>query len=166
MRRGWTEAEVETVGRHFRAARHQHADRSRAAAAPADLGRRQQPAAIRRAVERGDGWVPFPNPAGARRRGRTPALSSIDDLARRVEALREHLTRSGAPNRSTSASLRSPTTRALVVDELHTLEELGVTWAVLHMPTVATVRGVDRCRAILADAVIGPYRESASGRSS
>jgi alkanesulfonate monooxygenase SsuD/methylene tetrahydromethanopterin reductase-like flavin-dependent oxidoreductase (luciferase family) len=36
--------------------------------------------AIRRAVDLGDGWIPFPNAASAVARRRTPAMETLDDL--------------------------------------------------------------------------------------
>lgn len=46
--------------------------------------------AIRRAVEHGDGWSPFPNPSGASRVGRTASIASREDLAASIAYLREH----------------------------------------------------------------------------
>ena len=40
--------------------------------------------AIRRAVELGDGWVPFPNPAAMAQYTRTPAMETLDDLGGRI----------------------------------------------------------------------------------
>ena len=123
-------------------------------------------AAMRRAAERGQGWVPFPNPGGAHLAGSHPrAVDPRRTGPPRRDPARARRRRSGAPSRSTSASRRSPTIRPTIVDELHTLAALGVTWAVLHLPSVTT-RGawIDEVQR-LADAVIGPYRAQA-GRSS
>jgi probable F420-dependent oxidoreductase len=46
--------------------------------------------AIRRAVELGDGWVPFPNTAAMAQYTRTPAMETLDDLAGRIAFAREH----------------------------------------------------------------------------
>ena len=79
---------------------------------PIWIGGNSNPA-MRRAVELGDGWSPFPNPPAAARAMKTPAITSIDELAAR--STRRVITprRSGAPSRSRSASRRSarPTTR-------------------------------------------------------
>jgi probable F420-dependent oxidoreductase len=45
--------------------------------------------ALRRAVELGDGWMPFPNPAAAAARRRTPELVTLDQLAARLDEARE-----------------------------------------------------------------------------
>jgi probable F420-dependent oxidoreductase len=47
-------------------------------------------AAMRRAVELGDGWSPFPNPPTAARAVKTPAITNVEELARRLEAARAH----------------------------------------------------------------------------
>lgn len=41
--------------------------------------------ALRRAVELGDGWMPFPNPAASAARRHTPELSSASQLAARLD---------------------------------------------------------------------------------
>ncbi len=51
--------------------------------------------AIRRAVERGDGWLPMPSPAQATRLLRTPPLETVDDLRARIAYLRGHCEKVG-----------------------------------------------------------------------
>ena len=46
--------------------------------------------AMQRAVEIGDGWSPFPNPLGAARAVKTPAITNLDELAERVDAARAY----------------------------------------------------------------------------
>lgn len=46
--------------------------------------------AVRRSVERGDGWVPFPNPAGREQLIRTPTFLDIDDFRRGIDIARAH----------------------------------------------------------------------------
>lgn len=98
--------------------------------------------AIRRVVELGDGWVPMPSPQRAAKALHTPGLESIDALAERIRVLRELASEAGrsAPidiafmpagldmfNRSTPEPGR-------VLDELHALTDLGVTWATVTLP--------------------------------
>jgi probable F420-dependent oxidoreductase len=45
--------------------------------------------ALRRAVEHGDGWMPFPNPASHAARRHTPELITVEQLAARLEEVRE-----------------------------------------------------------------------------
>lgn len=46
--------------------------------------------AMRHAVEIGDGWSPFPNPPEASRATKTPAITSLDELAARLAVARDH----------------------------------------------------------------------------
>lgn len=46
--------------------------------------------ALRRAVEIGEGWSPFPNPPAASRAVKTPAITTIDELAARLDLARAH----------------------------------------------------------------------------
>src|SRR4051794_20533563 len=98
--------------------------------------------AIRRVVELGDGWVPMPSPQKASRALRTPGLESLDDLARRIELFRslaaEH--RRSEPIDITfmpsglDMFAKAAPDPARVLDELHALEALGVTWATVTLP--------------------------------
>jgi probable F420-dependent oxidoreductase len=89
--------------------------------------------AIRRAVELGDGWVPFPNTAAMSRYTRTPPLETLDDLARRIAWARAH---AAAAARRTPLdicySLVSMGGRAIepgdALDRIGKLRDLGVTW--------------------------------------
>ncbi|MGZ6907422.1 MAG: TIGR03619 family F420-dependent LLM class oxidoreductase [Acidimicrobiia bacterium] len=47
-------------------------------------------AALRRAVEIGDGWSPFPNPPAAARAVKTPAITNLDELAARLAVARAY----------------------------------------------------------------------------
>jgi probable F420-dependent oxidoreductase len=47
-------------------------------------------AAMRRAVELGDGWSPFPNPPAAARAVKTPAITNLDELAARLDGARAY----------------------------------------------------------------------------
>src|SRR3954467_10054803 len=52
-------------------------------------------AAMRHAVEIGDGWSPFPTPPAAARAVKTPAITNVDELAVRLEAARAYATEIG-----------------------------------------------------------------------
>lgn len=51
--------------------------------------------AIRRSVERAQGWLPMPSPAGATKLLRTPPLETLDDLRDRMGYLRAHCEKVG-----------------------------------------------------------------------
>jgi probable F420-dependent oxidoreductase len=98
--------------------------------------------AIRRAVELGDGWVPMPSPQRAAKALRTPGVESHDDLAARIAVLRDLAVQHGRaapldivfmPAGLDMFAKASPD-HALVVDELHALAQLGVTWATITLP--------------------------------
>jgi probable F420-dependent oxidoreductase len=115
-------------------------------------------AAIRRAVERGDGWVPFPNPAAAARAARTAQLATVDDLADRIAYMREYADSIGKPAppdicwHPASAPDGDP---AQLADEIAELAEIGVTWCVLGVPEARTRSQYLDGAARIAAAVIG-----------
>ena len=168
MRRIWTDGEIATEGRHFR---------TRGTTMRPPVVQQPHPpiwiggnstAAIRRAAERGQGWVPFPNPGGLSASVRTPELSSVDQLGRRIRVLREHGERVGRTEPIDICFGPFAHEARAAVDELHALEQLGVTWAALRVPAVTTRAAWIGAVHHLADTVIAPYRTEAagSGRSS
>jgi probable F420-dependent oxidoreductase len=165
MRQVWTDGEIETVGRHFRTRGTVMRPRSPQHPHPPIWVGGNSTAAMRRAAERGQGWVPFPNPGGLTSRVRTPELSSLDELARRIAILREHAAAIGRTEPIDICFSPFAADPPAIVDELHALAALGVTWAVLHLPSVTT-RGawIDEAQR-LAGAVIAPYRAHAGGSS-
>jgi hypothetical protein len=89
---------------------------------------------------------------------RTPELSTVDELARRMQILRDHAAEIGRTDPIDVCFSPFAQTASEVVDELHALEALGVTWAVLHGPPVATRSAwIDGTRR-LAEKIIDPYR--------
>ena len=164
MKRIWTEGEIEFEGRTFRT--------RGTTMAPPPVQRPHPPiwvggnstAAIRRAAERGQGWVPFPNPPGMRA-VRTPPLSDLAELGRRIAVLREHSASIGRTEPLDICFSPFAGSTAAVLDEVHELEALGVTWTVLGARQATTRAGwIDGARR-LADEVVEPYR-AAAGRSS
>ena len=98
--------------------------------------------AIRRAVELGDGWVPMPSPAKASAVLRTPGLESIDDLAVRIALMHEL---AGEAGRAAPLDVvfmpsgldmfnRARPDAAAVLDDLHQVAAVGVTWATVMLP--------------------------------
>jgi probable F420-dependent oxidoreductase len=98
--------------------------------------------AIRRAVELGDGWVPMPSPQKAAKTLRTPGLESIAQLRERIEMLRGVAEEAGRtapldivfmPSGLDMFNRARPDATA-VLDELHELASIGVTWATVTLP--------------------------------
>jgi probable F420-dependent oxidoreductase len=98
-------------------------------------------AAMKRAVDRGDGWVPFPNPPEAARTVRTPTLSTIEELAARLTEMRDYATAAGrtAPIDVCFGPFtllgRTGYDIARLRSEVDDLEALGVTWLCVGGPT-------------------------------
>jgi probable F420-dependent oxidoreductase len=115
--------------------------------------------AIRRAIELGDGWMPFPNPAKLAARRKTPPLETADDLARRLDLARELAGSLGRPLfrdvmfapvgvdsfRHTGWNVDAFRKR---VDEL---EQIGVTMLSVHFPSESRSEYVDRIAAFGAE---------------
>jgi probable F420-dependent oxidoreductase len=158
MRRVWTEDEVVVDGRHFRTRGTSMRPHPPQQPGPPIWIGGNSTAAIRRAAERGQGWVPFPNPGGLTSRVRTPELSSLDELARRMQILRDHAAEIGRTEPIDVCFSPFADGASKTVDELHELESLGVTWAVLHGPAANTRRAwIDGTRRV-ADEIIAAYR--------
>jgi probable F420-dependent oxidoreductase len=102
-------------------------------------------AAIRRSAELGDGWSPFPTNAALASAARTASIEHIDHLAERVAVLDgecERLERADRPDICFGAFamkdyLAGVATSDSVIDELGTLEEIGVTWTTVSFPATS-----------------------------
>jgi len=130
--------------------------------------------AIRRAVELCEGWMPFPNPAGAAERVRTPALLDLGELSRRIAFAREHAERVGRtrPLDIVFAPLMKSYygnpgfSRDELLDQIGKQAELGVTWMTIILertgrPSVPTLeRFVERVRGFGEDVIRKLPRES------
>lgn len=144
MCRVWTEDEVAVEGAHFRSRGVTMRPRPISQPHPPIWIGGNSKAAIRRAVERGQGWVPFPNPPEASVAVKSPVISSISDLAARIEFARsysESLGRSEpldicfspfslSSDTATAALMRGDT--SALVDEVDALEAIGVTWLTVN----------------------------------
>jgi alkanesulfonate monooxygenase SsuD/methylene tetrahydromethanopterin reductase-like flavin-dependent oxidoreductase (luciferase family) len=90
LRQAWSESGIDTKGRHF----HAHGNTM----LPRPLQQPHPPIwiggnsrrAIRRAVEKAEGWIPFPTVGIASDRIRTAAIESVEDLEERVAYARAH----------------------------------------------------------------------------
>jgi len=139
MKLAWTEDDVHFEGRGFRAIGNSFGFRTAQRPHPPIWVGGNSRAAIHRAVELGDGWVPFPNTAEMSRYTRTPAMETVDDLARRIVIAREHAAAIGRSEpidvcySLTSLGYRSidPAEARKRIDEL---QSLGVTWLTVGFP--------------------------------
>jgi probable F420-dependent oxidoreductase len=87
MRRVWTEDGVAVDGRGFHA--RGVTQLPHPPPVPVWIGGNST-RALRRAVELGDGWSPFPNPPAASRATKTPAITNLDEFAARLGVARAY----------------------------------------------------------------------------
>ncbi len=117
--------------------------------------------AIRRAVRYGDAWTPFPTS----RAGVTAALPDIEALKQRIGVAREISDQYG---RQTSLDIcmvpfgwsmtdTAEVDSTALVDQLHCLRELGVTWAVLALEANSEPQYRERLQALGED-VLAPIK--------
>lgn len=98
--------------------------------------------AIRRAVERGDGWVPFPNTAEFASRQRTAVLDSVEALRQRLDYARQHAASIGRESAmdvcfapiGADMNTRHGADPVRVQETVASLADLGVTWLALSPP--------------------------------
>jgi probable F420-dependent oxidoreductase len=146
MRRVWTEDAVAVEGRHFKA--RAVTMRPRPASTPhppiwigGNSGR-----AMRRAVDLGQGWVPFPNPVVAARATKTPSITSIDELTERLDAMHRYAKEVGRTEPIDVCF--APFHRDDTAEEY---EAAGVTWLCVQFDDVTTrAEWIDRVRAYAA----------------
>jgi probable F420-dependent oxidoreductase len=165
----WTEGTVSYEGRHFRSQGTVMRPRPDRDSLPIWIGGNSTQA-IRRAVDLGDGWSPFPNIARLGLRVRAPVLESFEEFERRLAFLHDYAEERGrtAPIEIcfspfelqpaiTGTESYDP---AVVVDELHRLAALGVTWSVINAPAGCSraeyLDGAQR----FAETVMEPFRSS------
>lgn len=118
---------------------------------------------MERAVRLGQGWSPFPTPAGLARTARTAVIEDLDDLADRLDVLRERCEAAGrtepldvcfgAPVAAWYA--RDPAAAGPLIDELGRMRDLGVTWTTVGLAGRDRAELVDRVHRF-ADEVVGP----------
>ena len=165
MRLVWSEDEVVYEGRRFRTRGTTMRPRPASEPHPPIWVGGNSRAAIRRAVDHGDGWVPFPNPQAAARAVRTPTLSSVDELAERIDHARDYAEEVGreAPLDICCAPFTldwrasGDFDPARVVDELAQMAELGVTWTTVGVPGRDRAAWVANARRF-ADEVVAEVR--------
>ncbi len=99
--------------------------------------------ARRRVAEVGDGWSPFPAPAALTRSVKTPALETVDDLARMLDDLWRKVDVAGRDRGSIDVAFGTPAGGPVGApdfdadahcDGLEELATLGVTWNSVGVP--------------------------------
>lgn len=111
--------------------------------------------AIRRAVERGDGWLPFPAPKSLAGHTRTAAMESLDDLRAGIAYAREHAEKIGR-RRPLDVCLvpfgfaqgAPADDLARLRDEIPLYAEAGVTWLAFTQPATSRAAWCDAVAAL------------------
>ncbi|MGO9027311.1 MAG: TIGR03619 family F420-dependent LLM class oxidoreductase [Acidimicrobiales bacterium] len=142
MRSAWTGDSVAQEGSGFRAPGNTMLPRPRQRPGPPVWIGGNSRRAIRRAVELGDGWSPFPSPARVATRTRTAALESPADLARALAYAADHAEAVGRTEPLTVVfipdGLAITDQRGIdegrVTESIHQLAEVGVGWVTVALP--------------------------------
>jgi probable F420-dependent oxidoreductase len=146
MKRVWTEDGVEFEGRHFTSRSVTMRPRPASTPHPPIWIGGNSARAMRRAVELGQGWTPFPNPAVAARATKTPAITTMDELAPRLDAAREY-----AKSVGRTEPLDVCFAPFHLDDDAAGYESLGVTWLAVQFDGVGSrAEWIDRMRAYAA----------------
>ncbi len=113
--------------------------------------------AIRRAVDLGQGWVPFPAPAILAKTARTAAMESVDDLKPRLAYMRDYAKEAGTPvpkdivGPSFTPWARDPSQSAAFLDEVKKLAAVGATWINIQAPGKTRKEWCDNARRLADD---------------
>ena len=146
MRRAWTEDSVAVEGHGFRARAVTQRPRPVARPYPPIWIGGNSTRAMRHAVEVGQGWSPFPNPPTAAKATKTPAITSLGELAVRLDAARAHARAVGR-----TQPLDVCFAPFSLDDDMNAYEGLGVTWlAVQFDGTSSRAEWIDRMRSFAA----------------
>ncbi|MDX1649569.1 MAG: TIGR03619 family F420-dependent LLM class oxidoreductase [Myxococcota bacterium] len=160
MKRVWTEEGVAMQGLHFEAEGNTALPRPAQRPHPPIWVGGNAKRAIRRAVEHGQGWLPFPVPAKMARHIRTAPLATPQDLADRLAYARAHAEAVGRTEPLDvvfvpwSFQLHAGGAEpdwARARDEAAELAALGVTWLVLNVACATRAEYQARLDAIAAN---------------
>jgi len=149
IRLAWSGDDIAYEGRHFKA----RGVRMR----PLPVARPHPPiwiggnshTAIRRAVDRAQGWAPFPS-TGIARAAKTAEVGGLDDLRPRIAYARAYAAEVG---RTEPLEICWSLGDASSSDDVRRLEDEGITWATVGFHTADRRSYIDAMRAF-ADAVL------------
>jgi probable F420-dependent oxidoreductase len=165
MKRAWSGERVELEGSGFEAAGNEMLPTPIQAPHPPIWVGGNSRLAMRRAVEHGQGWCPFPLAAAYSGRARTAAIEDVAKLASRIRELKEHAQSVGrsesidvvfVPFGAAMTDDAAPDTDALC-EQLEQLRGIGVTWVSLAMHARDRAEYCDRAAA-LGESVIRALR--------
>lgn len=151
MKRAWTEEAIAVEGAGFRARSVTQRPRPASRPHPPIWVGGNSTRAMRRAVEHGQGWSPFPNPPSASAAVKTPAITNLDELAERLDAARAHADAVGRTD-----PLDISFSRFSDADDPAAYAALGVTWLTAQLDGVVTrADWLEQMRALAGSLGIG-----------
>lgn len=160
MKTAWSGEEVRFEGRGFRAPGNRMLPRPKQRPHPPIWVGGNSRRAIRRAVELGDGWVPFPTSPALAATARTAVIASTADLADRLRFAREQ---AAAVGRSAPLDVcysidvaggAGGFDRERIGAEVEELAALGVTWLAVALPgesRAAYIEAIEGFGEVLSD---------------
>jgi probable F420-dependent oxidoreductase len=139
----WTGDDVSVEGRHFSARGVTAHPRPLTQPHPPIWNGGNSSQARQRVADRGDGWCPFPAPAGLAKTARTVALDTPERLAAAIDDLRVRLEGAGRDPSTVDIAFSNPVGGDPAEDAfsaeahlagLRDLDALGVTWVQVGLP--------------------------------
>ena len=142
MRAAWTGQSVSFQGQFFQADGHTMQPAPKQQPGPPIWIGGNSTRAMRRAVEKAQGWMPFPVTPKASRYTRTADLETLDDLAARMQRARQMADDIGRKDPldvcfvpfGLSLYDKDKPDFALLTEQIEQLSEVGVTWLSLMFP--------------------------------
>ena len=155
IKRAWTEDGVRLEGKHFKAAGNTMRPRPLQRPHPPIWVGGNSKRAIRRAVELGDGWLPFPAPRRLARYIRTASMETLSDLEKGIAYAREHAMAIG---RSSPLDIsfvpfglemfgEGTLEPDRFLEQVAELERMGVTWLAITLSCVSRAEYCERVSA-------------------
>jgi probable F420-dependent oxidoreductase len=148
----WTTDEVTVEGRHFSARGITAHPRPVSDPHPPIWIGGNSAQARQRVADRGDGWAPFPAPAGVARTARTVALDTPERLAAAIDDLHARLEAAGRDPASVDVTFSCAAGGDPAADDFHVdahleglaaLAALGITWVQVGVPGDSLDRAVE-----------------------
>ena len=158
----WTGDDVTVEGRHFSARGVTSHPRPVSEPHPPIWVGGNSARARQRVADHGDGWAPFPAPAGVARTARTIALDTPDALAEAIADLRRRVAAAGRDPDAIDIAFSNPAGGAVADDGfdadahlagLEALAALGVTWVQVGLPGTGLASAVEAVQRYGADVI-------------